>query len=141
MRNQLKYLVTIKSHPTYNEWKKIIFLRLSFLEIYNNDKAVILHSFIGTPPQLDLMFWTKYKTNLIQVQRALLNGITDNVINWLMWPNLSRLTSPFFLSNVRLSSFDYYYRSVITISFSVSKWSPISNFHFTCIIVIQKYTI
>jgi len=33
----------------------------------------------------------------VKIQEAPLNWITDTIINWLLWSNLSRLTSPKFL--------------------------------------------
>ncbi len=58
--------------------------------------------------------------NVTNVQWTLLNGITDNVINRLMWSNLSRLTSPKFLFHV-LVRFAYYYQSIIVIIFSLTR--------------------
>ncbi len=53
------------------------------------------------------------------VQLALLSGITDNWINWVMESNLSRFTSPKLLCipNVSLNLFAYWYHLVKGISY------------------------
>jgi len=74
-------------------------------------------------------FLTKMRVTILKIQRALLNGIPDNVINRLMGSNLFQLISPIFsfIPSLCLSSFAYCYQWFIVIKLAWPKVVPLSG--------------